>query len=62
MVLKNDWCQPPSKGNTRQFVVMFEDTEMGIAVFEDEAEARKYFERANINWNCTLFGAMPVNE
>lgn len=55
------WCQPNYEGkiHPRKFMVVYEDAEMGNAVFDDEAEARDHFEKASINWNCYLFGLMP---
>lgn len=40
-------------------MVVYEDPDMGSAVFDDEAEAREHFEKASIAWNCYLFGLMP---
>lgn len=55
------WCQPNYEGkiHPRKFMVVYEDPDMGSAVFEDEAEAREHFEKASIAWNCYLFGLMP---
>jgi hypothetical protein len=53
------WCQPGDKPD-RHFIVRFEDQDRGDAVFTDEAEAREFYARATVNWNCWLFGAMPV--
>ncbi|MGU3398828.1 hypothetical protein ACLBWS_03660 [Brucellaceae bacterium D45D] len=52
------WCQPSDQPN-RQFVVLFDDPQMDIAVFDDEVAARSFWEKANINWNCYLLGTMP---
>lgn len=52
------WCQP-RQSLKRQFVVFFDDAEMGIAVFDDEDEARTYWEKANLNWSCYLLGTLP---
>lgn len=56
-----EWCQPRDCGKImpRKFIVVYEDAEAGIAVFDDEAEARAHFERASLQWNCYLFGALP---
>lgn len=56
------WCQPMSSGEhtPRKFIVRFEDAEMSDAVFDDETEAREYWSRVNQNWNCYLFGALPL--
>lgn len=58
------WCQPMSEGRPtpRTFLVRFEDAEMGDAVFTDEAEARDFWRRATVNWNCYLFAAMSLDE
>jgi hypothetical protein len=55
------WCQPDYDGKThpRKFMVVYEDAEMGNAIFDDEAEAREHFEKASISWNCYLFGLLP---
>lgn len=55
------WCQPNYGGqiHPRKFMVVYEDAEMGNAVFDDEKEAREHFEKAIINWNCYLFGLLP---
>lgn len=37
------------------WIVIFEDPDKGIAVFDNEAEARDYFERARDSWNCHLY-------
>lgn len=57
------WCQPMHNGEhaSRQFIVRFEDADRGDAVFDDEAEARAYWQKANDNWNCYLFGALPLH-
>lgn len=56
------WCQPMDGGKhtPRKFIVRFEDADRGDAVFDDEAEARAFWEQANDNWNCYLFGALPL--
>lgn len=55
------WCQPMDCGKhtPRKFIVVYEDADMGIATFDNEAEAREHWERANTHWNCYLFGALP---
>ncbi|TGQ11188.1 hypothetical protein EN858_14795 [Mesorhizobium sp. M4B.F.Ca.ET.215.01.1.1] len=57
------WCQPMKNGEhtPRKFIVRFEDADMGDAIFDDEAEAREYFKRVNWNWNCYLFGTLPLD-
>lgn len=52
------WCQPAAQPK-RQFLVLFDDPQMELAVFDDEAEARAYWEKSNINWTCYLMGTMP---
>lgn len=56
------WCQPMQNGEhtPRQFIVRFEDADRGDAVFDDETEARDFWEWANDNWNCYLFGSLPL--
>ena len=55
------WCQPRYDGrdHPRKFMVVYEDADMGSALFEDETEARNHFEAASIAWNCYLFGLLP---
>lgn len=55
------WCQPMDNGEhtARRFIVRFDDADMADAVFENEQEAREYWTKANQNWNCYLFGALP---
>jgi hypothetical protein len=55
------WCQPMDCGKhtPRKFIVRFEDADRGDAVFDNENEAREFFERADTNWNCYLFGSLP---
>lgn len=52
------WCQPADQPK-RQFLVLFDDPQMDLAVFTDEAEARAYWEKANLNWTCYLMGTLP---
>jgi hypothetical protein len=54
------WCQPMNCGEhtPRKFIVRFEDADVGDSVFDDEAEARAFYERASTNWNCYLFGSL----
>ena len=57
--MTDEWCQPGDI-RKRQFIVTFDDPDCTRrAVFDDEAEARKFWERANLDYNCYLFGAMP---
>jgi hypothetical protein len=56
---RHEWCQPGDQPK-RHWLVKFEDTEKGDAVFTDEAEAREFFDRADGGgWNCWLFAAVP---
>jgi hypothetical protein len=52
------WCQPADQPK-RQFLVLFDDPQMDLAVFDDEVEARTFWEKANLNWTCYLMGTMP---
>lgn len=54
------WCQPGDRQDKRMFIVRFDDQDMRDAVFEDEAQAREFYARATVSWNCWLFGALPV--
>lgn len=53
-----EWCQPGDI-RKRQFLVTFDDPDCTHSVFENEAEARTFWEEMCINWNCYLFGALP---
>lgn len=55
-----EWCQPGDI-RKRQFLVTFDDPECRNAVFDDEIEARRFWAKACLNWNCYLFGALPVD-
>lgn len=55
-----EWCQPGDI-RKRQFLVTFDDPECRNAVFDDETEARRFWAKACLNWNCYLFGALPVD-
>ena len=54
------YCQPMDKGEHtgQKFVVLFDDAEKQMAIFEDEFEARDFWEKANSDWNCYLMGAL----
>lgn len=51
------WCQPSDQPK-RQFLVLFDDPQMDLAVFDDERKARDFWEKANLNWNCYLMGTL----
>lgn len=57
------WCQPRQNGehSQRMFIVRFEDADKGDAVFDNEVEAREFWQKANDNWNCYLFGSLPLS-
>jgi len=52
------WCQPADQPR-RQFVVIFDDPDQAMAVFENEVDARAFWKQASIDWNCHLMGALP---
>lgn len=54
------WCQPGDMQDKRYFIVKFEDRDRADALFTDEAEAREFYARATVSWNCWLFGALPA--
>lgn len=56
--LQTLWCQPGDQPR-RQFVVIFDDPEQSMAVFDNEVAARAFWERASIDWSCHLMGALP---
>jgi hypothetical protein len=44
-----------NKSHASKFLVRFEDSDVGDCCFDDEAEARRFFDAASLNWNCYLF-------
>jgi len=52
------WCQPSDQPK-RQFVVIFDDPQMDLAAFDNEEEARAFWEKANLNWTCYLMATLP---
>lgn len=56
------YCQPMDNGRhaPRKFMVVFDDTDQGVAFFDDEAEARAFWKKANVDWNCHLWGTLPL--
>lgn len=54
------WCQP-SDHTKRQFLLRFEDADVGDLVYDDEDQARTDWIRATENWNCYLFGALEIS-
>jgi hypothetical protein len=52
------WCQPGDR-KRRQFIVMFDDADKEMAVFDGEVEARTFWKQTSLEWNCYLFGALP---
>lgn len=55
------WCQPGDQQDKRMFLVRFEDPDCRDSVFTDEAEARAFYAKATVNWNCYLFGALEAH-
>ena len=56
--MKGHWCQPGDVPG-RKWMLVFEDADRGVMLFDDEDEARKAFEQANESWDCYLFAAAP---
>ncbi|NTF17982.1 hypothetical protein G6L37_06165 [Agrobacterium rubi] len=52
------WCQPGDQPR-RQFVVIFDDPDQAMAVFDNEVDARDFWSKASTDWNCHLLGALP---
>lgn len=52
-----EWCAlGPAAGQTRKWLLVFEDKDMDITTFDDELEARTAFAKAeDMGWNCHLF-------
>ncbi|BCB22133.1 hypothetical protein OCUBac02_50270 (plasmid) [Bosea sp. ANAM02] len=59
VVVGAQWCQP-SDQRQRQFLLRFEDADVGDLVYDDEDQARADWIRATENWNCYLFGALEI--
>lgn len=55
------WCQPGDRQDKRLFIVRFDDPDCRDSVFSDEVEARAFYAKATLNWNCYLFGALPAH-
>lgn len=55
------WCQPGDMQDKRRFIVRFDDPDRGDALFTDELEAREFYARASVSWNCWLFGALEAH-
>lgn len=57
------WCQPMDCGkhSPRVWVIRFEDQDMPDLVFDNEADARLKFTRANRSWNCYLMASLPLS-
>jgi hypothetical protein len=58
-----EYCQPRYQGEVQspKFILRFADSEVGDLLFEDESEAREAFSNYSVNWNCYLFGTLPLN-
>jgi hypothetical protein len=50
------WDDLASFGHMRQrrWIILFEDAEMGMMVFDNEDEAHARYESLSITWNCHL--------
>lgn len=48
-------CPGPPSERKRKWILLYEDTEVGMAVFDNREEAIAFFRRADDNWTCTLF-------
>lgn len=57
---KAEYCQPMDQGEptSQKFIVLFDDAEKQMAIFDDEFEARKFWDQANVSWNCYLMGSL----
>lgn len=51
-----DFCTygPPAE-RKRRWIILFDEPDRGMMVFDDEAEAHTAWDRAKDNWTCTLF-------
>ena len=56
------WCQPMDCGKhtPRVWLIRFEDQSVGDLTFDNEAEARRMWEKYNHDWNCYLMASLPL--
>ena len=54
------YCQPDYDGkiHPRRYIIVFEDSELGILYYDNKDEARSDWNKLIINWNCYLFGTL----
>lgn len=53
-----EWCQPGDK-HSQQWVLIFDDADMSTLFFDDKEKAYDAYSKADINWNCYLYGIVP---
>lgn len=55
------FCQPMDKGVAppQKWMITFDDRDMSIEIYHDEAEAIAAFEARNVQWNCYLWTLVP---
>jgi hypothetical protein len=55
------WCTPgPANEQQRKWVIWFWDRDRGVAIYNDEGDARHAFARAEaLGWNCDLLATCP---
>lgn len=54
------YCQPRDYNNTQHWMIVFEDQDVKPEVYTDENVARKAYDRAQVQWNCSLFATVPL--
>lgn len=56
-----DWCAPgPANEQSRKWLLVFDDPDMGQNLYDNEADAREAFSHAEgRGWNCHLFQHAP---
>ncbi len=55
-----EYCQPRDYNNVRHWMIVFEDADVKPEIYTDEAAAKAAYDRAQVQWNCSLFAAVPV--
>lgn len=53
------YCQPRDYKGERHWMIVFEDADVKPEVYTDEAAAIAAYEKAQWQWNCSLFATVP---
>lgn len=53
-----EWCHP-GDDNRQRWLLIFEDKDKGMNIYDTEQEAREAFYKAEtLGWNCHLFSSV----